>query len=119
MFELEESEMIKTLKLTSALFAGSLLAAGVYAEPISLTDAQMDTVAGGAFVCPVITTAAVLNSPKGGTLVAGEYYTIGATAPGSLTVPVQATNGGGDGSSPGPEGNFHHPGETSYTAIWF
>ncbi len=110
--------MIKaTIKLTSAMFAGCLLAAGAYAEPVALSDAQMDSVAGGSFVCPVITTDGVLNSPKGGTLVEGEYYTIGATAPGSLTVPVQATNGGGDGSNPG--GPFHHPGETPYTAIWY
>lgn len=114
--------MIKTtVKLTSAVFAGCLLASGASARPVVLSDAQLDAVAAGGvvrvagFVCPVITTAAVFRDGEGpgGELGIEGFYTIGGP---DVMVPEHATNGGGDGSNPG--GPFHQPGETLYTAIW-
>jgi len=109
------------IKLTSAVFTGCLLAAGAFAEPISLNDAQLDSVAAGGmervdgFVCPVITTDAVFRdgSGPGGELGIEGYYTIGGP---DVMVPLHATNGAGDGSNPG--GPFNQPGDISYTAIW-
>lgn len=106
------------VKITSAVFTACLFASGVYAAPISLSEAQMDSVAAGGvetvdgFVCPVISTDAVLNSPKGGALGIEGYYTIGGP---DVAVPVFATNGDGAGSPGGP---FSMPGDTNYTAIW-
>jgi len=111
--------MIKaTMKITLGLFTGCLLASAAYAAPVSLSDAQMDSVAAGGmmseagFVCPVITTDGVLNSPKGMELGIEGFYTIGGP---TVTVPVHATNGDGAGSPGGP---FSQPGDTNYTAIW-
>lgn len=110
-----------TLKMALALIAGGLFASTAYAEPVSLTDTQMDSVAAGGvekvdgFVCPVIKTSAVTNSPKGmpiGTTQGGEtvYYTIGGP---DVAVPEGATNEGFPG-----DGNFLTPGDIGYTAIW-
>lgn len=63
------------------------------------------------FVCPVISTDAVLHSPKGAALPSGEY-TIGAHA---VSVPITATNDNGAGS---PGGSHASPGDNTYTAIW-
>jgi len=111
--------MIKaTMKITLGLFTGCLFASAAYAAPVSLSDAQMDSVAAGGmmseagFVCPVITTDGVLNSPKGMELGIEGFYTIGGP---TVTVPVHATNGDGAGSPGGP---FSQPGDTNYTAIW-
>ncbi len=111
--------MIKmTITMISTAMVAGLLASGVYAAPITLKDAQMDGVAAGGvekmagFVCPVINTDAVLNSPKGGELGIVGYYTIGGP---DVSVPVHATNSDGAGSPGGP---FATPGDTSYTAIW-
>lgn len=107
-----------TMKAALAALAFALSASTVHAAPISLSDAQMDAVAAGGvetvdgFVCPVITTDAVLNSPKGGELGVEGYYTIGGP---DVSVPVHATNGDGSGSPAGP---FSQPGDTDYTAIW-
>ena len=87
-----------------------LLAPSVYAAPVSLTSDQMDTVAGGAFVCPVISTDAVLNA-KNGITINGAYSILGP----DVSVPVHATNDNGAGS---PGGTFASPGDTTYTAIW-
>lgn len=114
---------MKTLmyaKVSLPLLAGIALmsAALAHAGPISLSAAQMDSVAAAGvetvegFVCPVITTANVLHSDKGGTLVAGSFYTIGGP---NVTVPKHATNDEGDGS---PSASFAYPGQTTYTAIW-
>lgn len=102
------------------LLAGIALmwVASAHAGPVSLTEAQLDSVAAGGvdtvdgFVCPVITTENVLNSPKGGELGIEGFYTIGGP---DLRVPVFATNGDGAGSPAGP---FSQPGDTNYTAIW-
>ena len=103
-------------KLTLSVFAGLVIASGaasVSAAPVSLSLEQMDTVSGGAFVCPVIKTDAVLNSPKSA-LVDGVLYTIiGPTVGGG--VQAHATNDNGAGN---PHGPYASPGDTTYTAIW-
>jgi hypothetical protein len=98
--------------------AGAFLVFAANAEPVSLSEAQMDAVtAGGApsptgFVCPVITTDAVLHAKNGGELGIEGYYTVGGP---EVPVPAHATNGDGSGSPGGP---FSTPGDTDYTAIW-
>ena len=111
--------MIKsTMKLTLAVFTTSLLASGAYATPVSLSDSQMDSVAAGGvekvggFVCPVITTDGVLNSPNSMEIAGGHYSIIGP----DVSVPERATNDGGAGR-PG-SGDHASPGDTDYTAIW-
>lgn len=110
--------MMKTaLKLALAVAIVGLLASSVYAGPILLSDAQMDAVAAGGvervdgFVCPVIFTDAVLNSPHGRMIGEGHYTIIGP----DVMVPVHATNGNGAGTPPGPHSA---PGDRDYTAIW-
>lgn len=97
-------------KLAISAFVTCLFASSAYAGPVSLTETQLDTVAGGAFVCPVISTDGVLNSPKS-MVINGANTIIGPT----VSVPVHATNDNGAGS---PGGTFASPGDTSYTAIW-
>ena len=98
-------------KLTLTAAAALLLASGAsYGTPLTLSLTQMDSVAGGAFVCPVISTYAVLNA-NAGIEINGAYSILGPT----VSVPVGATNDGGAGS---PGGTFASPGDTSYTAIW-
>src|SRR3989344_5847848 len=63
------------------------------------------------FICPVIKTEAVLNSPKGAAIGEGHYSIIGP----EVMVPMHATNGDGAGVPPGPHSM---PGDTDYTAIW-
>ena len=106
-----------TTKMALALFATGLFASSAYAGPVSLTAAQMDSVAAGGvetidgFVCPVITTAAVLHSPKAMAIGEGHYTIIGP----DVSVPLHATNGNGAGTPGGPHSQ---PGDTDYTAIW-
>lgn len=64
------------------------------------------------FVCPVIKTENVLNSPKGAE-IAGDQYTI--AGPHDLSIPIHATNADGAGT---PMGYHASPGDTDYTAIW-
>lgn len=110
--------MKNVMKTLLAACAVGLLAATAYAAPVSLSDAQMDSVTAGGvtfvggFVCPVITTDGVLNSPKGIPIGEGHYSIAG---PDHLTVPVHATNGDGTGTPPGPHSQ---PGNRDYTAIW-
>jgi hypothetical protein len=95
----------------------TLGAACALADPVALTPAQMDSVAAGGvekvdgFVCPVISTENVLNSPKAGAIGQGDY-TIGGP---DVSIPIHATNGDGAGTPPGPHSA---PGDTDYTAIW-
>lgn len=114
--------MMKALMTTRAglpvLAVSALLwAAAAQAEPLTLTAAQMDAVAAGAvdtvdgFVCPVITTDGVLNSPNGAAIGEGHYTIIGP----DVTIPIGATNGDGAGTPGGPHSQ---PGDTDYTAIW-
>jgi hypothetical protein len=102
--------------ISGALLAGLLVSLS-YAAPVTLDEAQLDGVAAGGvdrvegFVCPVISTDAVLNSPKGGAIGEG-HYTIGGP---DVMIPVTATNGDGTGTPPGPHSQ---PGDTDYTAVW-
>lgn len=106
-----------TMKIALAMFATGLFASTAYAEPLSLTDVQMDSVAAGGestptgFICPVISTDAVLNSVNG-IAINGAYSILGP----EVAVPVNATNGDGTGS---PGGTYSSPGDTDYTAIWY
>ena len=111
--------MIKAiLKSGPVVLAACAFTATAWADPVSLSDAQMDAVAAGGadkvdgFVCPVISTDAVLNSPRGAELGIEGYYTIGGP---DVSIPLHATNGDGSGS---PQGPFTQPGDTDYTAIW-
>ena len=65
------------------------------------------------FVCPVIKTENVLNSPKGGALGSTGFYTIGGP---DVSVPEHATNNDGLASPGGPD--QLGPGQVGYTAIW-
>lgn len=110
----------KTLKVTLGAIAGFMLASSAYAAPLSLSAAQMDTVSGGAFVCPVITTENVLNAANGGLTAkqlgendGGTYYTV-VTAK-DIPVPDGATNLDGAGA---PFGTYAATGDAGYTAIW-
>jgi hypothetical protein len=64
------------------------------------------------FVCPVIKTENVLNSPKGMPISEGHYTIAG---PHDRSVPIHATNQDGLGD---PMGEHAAPGEEDYTAIW-
>ena len=105
------------MKITSAVFTTCLFASGAYAAPISLNEAQMDSVAAGGvetvdgFVCPAISTDAVLKNDKFFAIGDGYYSFHGP----DVSVPVKATNANGDGR---PGGEFSAPGDTDYTAIW-
>lgn len=107
------------MKKTILAAVSCLVAGQVFATPTPLTDSQMDRVtAGGApsptgFVCPVITTDNVLNSPKGAALGDTGDYTIGGPV---VRAPQHATNGDGTGV---PGGDHSAPGDTDYTAIWY
>lgn len=106
-----------TTQLGMAIATSLLLASGVYAKPLTLNDTQLDRVAAGGvetvsgFVCPVISTDAVLNSPNGVMIAGGDYSIVGP----DVSVPLHATNGDGAGS---PGGAHAGPGDTTYTAIW-
>ncbi len=107
-----------TLKMMVALSAVGLLTSAAYAAPVSLSDAQMDSVAAGGkptptgFVCPVIFTSAVMNSPRGAMIGEGHYTILGP----EVSVPMLATNDNGAGV---PEGPHAQPGDRCYTAIWY
>lgn len=106
-----------TSKLALAVASSLLIAGGVSAAPVALNDNQMDSVAAGGvervdgFVCPVITTDAVLNSVNGAPIGEGHYTIAGPV----IAVPLHATNGDGTGTPPGPHSQ---PGDTDYTAVW-
>jgi hypothetical protein len=109
----------KTLKVALGAITGLVLATSAHAAPFSLSAAQMDSVAAGGvqeatgFVCPVISTDAVLNA-KNGIQINGAYSILGPT----VAVPVNATNTLADGTAGSPGGTFASPGDTGYTAIW-
>jgi hypothetical protein len=119
MEEIMMKRLTETRKALPALAAVALMwTVSAHAQPITLSAVQLDAVAAGGvettagFVCPVLSTDSVLNSPLGGALGIEGYYTIGGP---DVTVPVHATNGDGAGSPGGP---FSQPGDTNYTAIW-
>jgi len=112
-----------TLKLTCAALAGCLMAPAASAEPIPLSDAELGAIVGGSiqfvegFVCPVIITEAVTNSPKGAAIGEGHYTILGP----DVRVPMRATNSDGEGGPAGsgtPPGPHAQPGDVGYTAIW-
>ena len=94
------------LKMILTVVTASLFATSVFAGPVLLSDHQLDSVAAGGvervagFVCPVLTTNAVLNSPKGGPLGIAGFYTIGGP---DVMIPIHATNGAGNGIAHGPQ----------------
>jgi hypothetical protein len=99
-----ERYMKKAVISAGAALAGLMgMVVPVFASPIDIAE--------DAFVCPVITTDAVLNSPKGAAIGEG-HYTIGGP---SVVVPEDATNADGEGTPPGPHSQ---PGDPDYTAIW-
>lgn len=95
----------------------SIFASVTYAAPVMLSASQLDAVAAGGvektegFVCPVIKTDGVLNSPKGIAIGGGHYSVLGP----DVSVPLHATNDSGAGQPGGPHAA---PGDVSYTAIW-
>ena len=116
---------MKTLinvRLSLSILAGIALmsAALTQAGPVSLSKAQMDSVAAAGvetvngFVCPVITTENVMHAKNGGELGIEGFYTVGGP---DVTVPEHATNGDGKGH-PSGDPFFAQPGDTNYTAIW-
>ena len=100
MIQTIETRFVAAFALLGLIVA--LLPAFAFAAPPEKTDG---------FVCPVIKTDAVLNSPKGVAIGEG-HYTIGGP---DVSVPVHATNGDGTGT---PEGPHSAPGDTDYTAVW-
>ena len=113
--------MMKSMKkLAFAGAATCLLASNAYAGSMVLSDSQMDAVAAGGapsptgFICPVISTDAVLNA-KNGIMINGAYSILGP----SVAVPTGATNTLDDGSAGSPGGDYAAPGDTGYTAIWY
>ncbi len=90
-------------KIAFGLILGLMvLSIGAFAQPVDKTDG---------FVCPVIKTDAVLNSPRGAAIGEGHYTIVGP----DVNVPIIATNGEGTGTPPGPHSA---PGDTDYTAVW-
>ncbi len=90
-------------KIAFGLILGLMvMSIGALALPVQKTDG---------FVCPVIKTDAVLNSPKGAAIGEG-HFTIGGP---DVNVPLHATNGDGAGTPPGPHSA---PGDIGYTAVW-
>lgn len=116
-----------TMTMALALLAGGLLTTTAYADPVSLSTTQMDSVVAGSFVCPVIPQddgggLATASANEGvpdyvGNALPGEgEYTVAPPGAGDLTVPIGATNADGMGS---PGGMHSAPGDTNYTAIWY
>jgi len=95
-------------KLTATIASFTFVFIGVLAFAGSASAVEMTE----GFVCPVISTDAVLNSPKGGALGETGDYTIGGP---DVMVPIHATNADGAGV---PGGDHSGPGDTDYTAIW-
>jgi hypothetical protein len=115
----EVLEMNKAIiKMTLAVMITGLLASGAYAVPVQLNDAQLDVVAAGGaqkvdgFVCPVLSAVVGAHNPNAVLIGGGDFSIIGP----NVSVPIHATNGNGNGSTPG---GFHsRPGDNDYTAIW-
>jgi hypothetical protein len=102
----------KEVNMRNLSFAGAslslALAAGLSFAPSAFAAVEKTD----GFVCPVIKTENVLNSPRGGTLGDTGHYTIGGP---DVSVPVHATNADGAGVPAGPHSA---PGDSDYTAVW-
>jgi hypothetical protein len=97
------------MNIVRARYIASVIATLAVVAPVITFAAPAERVDG--FVCPVISTDAVLNSPRAGTLSGGDY-TIGGP---DVSVPIHATNANGSGT---PGGDHSQPGDTDYSAIW-
>jgi hypothetical protein len=98
-----EEFMKKIIISAAAVFSFIAFANSAYAAAPDIADG---------FVCPVIKTDSVLNSPKGGALGDTGDYTIGGP---DVSVPIHATNDNGAGVPAGPHAS---PGDSNYSAIW-
>jgi hypothetical protein len=99
--------IVPTAAAAALVWAGAVAAA----PPSSGQSATTTNTTSSGFVCPVISTDQVLNSPKGSTLSEGNFTISGP----DVTVPTNATNGDGTGS---PTGAHQSPGDPNYSAIW-
>jgi hypothetical protein len=99
--------IVPTAAAAALVWAGAVAAA----PPSSGQSATTTNTTSSGFVCPVISTDKVLNSPKGSTLSEGDFTISGP----DVTVPTNATNGDGTGS---PTGAHQSPGDPNYSAIW-
>ncbi len=93
-------------------FSGTILSLALVAGFAFAPAASAAVEKTNGFVCPVIQTENVLNSPKGGALGDTGDYTIGGP---NVSVPLHATNADGAGTPPGPHSA---PGDSDYTAVW-
>jgi len=101
---------MKKANLAISAITSLLITSGANAAPVTLSLDQMDSVAGGAAVSPIVNAAAAMHS-NNGAVVNGVNTIAGPT----VDVPVQATNGDGSGSL---NGSFLSPGDPGYTAIF-
>lgn len=97
--------------ITLGIFVFALSASFVFAAPQERVSA---------FVCPVFNSSAVgMHNPNTFEIYGGDYSLLpgkaGVHPGGPVSVPINATNGDGAGSPPGPHSG---PGDTDYTAIW-
>jgi hypothetical protein len=99
--------IVPTAAAAALVWAGAVAAA----PPSSGQSTTTPNTTSSGFVCPVISTDKVLNSPKGSTLSEGDFTISGP----DVTVPTNATNGNGTGS---PQGAHQSPGDPNYSAIW-
>jgi hypothetical protein len=99
--------IVPTAAAAALVWAGAVAAA----PPSSGQSATTTNTTSSGFVCPVISTDQVLNSPKGSTLSEGDFTISGP----DVTVPTNTTNGDGTGS---PTGAHQSPGDPNYSAIW-
>jgi len=99
---------MRKIALMTAIASMVPAAAAATPSPVEFTEG---------FVCPVITTENVLNSPKGISIADAPdgtpHYSIAGPHP--SRIPVHATNQDGDGD---PMGLHAAPGDEGYTAIW-
>ena len=113
--------MIKTtLKLAMAFAITGLLASNASAGPVQLSDAQMDGVAAGSFVCPVFKAVVGEHNPNAGPIANGYFTLIPGPLPSGdprqISVPMHATNDDGAGF---PSSSFAVPGKPGYSPIWY
>lgn len=108
-----------TMKTILAVMAMGLISAAAFAEPVMLSDSQMDTVAAGGvekvdgFVCPAIPGQGLAKTGNDRFFPIGEgYYSFHGP---DVSVPVHATNADGAGR---PGADFAVPGDTNYSAVW-
>jgi len=98
-------------KIISLIFTG-LVFASLFALPVMAMPQEKVE----AFVCPVITSAAMgEHNPNAVPLGATGTFTVGQPTAHHIYVPAHATNMDGAGIPGGPQSQ---PGDADYTAIW-